>query len=135
MNGIKNNYVLSVQSDIFYQNNDITAFINSHQWPNNPGHALIIPNRHFENIYEMPSELGAKIFLVAKKTALAMKAIYSCDGVSTRQHNEPAGNQDVWHYHQHIFPRYKNDNLYLLEPIEMAAEKRAQFAKKLGEYF
>ena len=26
--------------------------------------------------------------------------------------NEPAGNQGVWHYHLHIFPRYDEDDLY-----------------------
>lgn len=29
-----------------------------------------------------------------------------------RQHNEPDGNQDVWHFHVHVFPRYAGDNLY-----------------------
>jgi len=41
-----------------------------------------------------------------------MKQAWKCDGVSTRQHNEPAGNQDVWHYHMHVFPRWDNDDLY-----------------------
>ena len=44
--------------------------------------------------------------------ALTMKVVYSCDGISTRQHNEPAGNQDVWHYHLHVTPRYKDDVFY-----------------------
>ena len=135
INGIKNEHVLSVQSDIFYQNNNMIAFISSHQWPNNFGHALIMPQQHFENLYELPVELGAKIFSVAQKTAKAMKAVYGCDGISTRQHNEPAGNQDVWHYHLHVFPRYKDDNLYFLKRAEMPFEKRAQFALKLRDYF
>lgn len=44
--------------------------------------------------------------------ALALKAALSCDGISTRQQNEPAGDQDVWHYHVHVFPRYADDGLY-----------------------
>ncbi len=135
LRGIKNNHVLSVAPDIFYQNDDVTAFIGSHQWPHNPGHALIIPNQHYENIYDLPAELGAKIFAAAQQVALAMKHIYGCDGVSTRQHNEPAGNQDVWHYHLHVFPRYDGDNLYALRPAEMAVEARASYAFKLRTYF
>ena len=63
--------------------------------------------------------------------ALAFKAAYRCDGVSTRQHNEPAGNQDVWHYHLHVFPRYAGDDLYHLSPALMPVEERARYAAKL----
>jgi len=135
INGIKNEHVLSVQSDIFCKNDDIIAFISSHQWPNNSGHALIVPKWHFKNIYELSVEFGCKVFTIAQQTALAMKRVYGCDGISTRQHNEPTGNQDVWHYHLHVFPRYKDDKLYLLEQSEMPIEKRAQFAHKLKDYF
>lgn len=64
------------------------------------------------NIF-LPIEMAAEIHRAAHLTAFAMKNTYGCEGISTRQHNEPAGNQDVWHYHLHVYPRYKNDNLYL----------------------
>ncbi|MDY7039469.1 MAG: HIT domain-containing protein [Chloroflexota bacterium] len=82
----------TVRTDIFYQNDAVTAFIGSHQWPHNPGSAVIIPNEHFENIYDLPLHFATRIWELAKAVALAMKVVYSCDGVSTRQHNEPAGN-------------------------------------------
>lgn len=47
---------------------------------------------------------------------IALKTAFDCDGVSTRQHNEPAGNQDVRQYHLHIFPRYEADGLYAAWP-------------------
>ena len=135
LQGIQKEQVLSVATDIFYRSDDVTAFICSHQWPNNPGHALIVPNQHFENIYALPADLGAQIFAVAQQVALAMKVVYGCNGVSTRQHNEPAGNQDVWHYHLYIFPRYDGDNLYASQPAEMSMEERASYALKLRTYF
>lgn len=62
-----------------------------------------------------------------------MKISYSCDGISTRQHNEPAGNQDVWHFHQHIFPRYDNDLLYENHALKqfVDASARKPYANKL----
>jgi hypothetical protein len=39
-------------------------------------------------------------------------AVTDCEGISTRQHNEPAGHQDVWHLHVHVFPRSTDDRLY-----------------------
>ena len=132
--GIENEHVLSVHSDIFYWNAAVCALISSHQWPNNAGHALVIPRGHFENIYELPAALGTQIFGVAQRVALAMKAVYGCDGISTQQHNEPHGNQDVWHYHLHIFPRYAGDRLYYTERELMPEEERAKYADRLRVY-
>ena len=129
-----NEYVLSVQNDIIYQDEQITAFIGSHQWPNNHGNVLIIPNEHFENIYDLPLHYAEKIHRLARTIALALKAVYACDGVSTRQHNEPGGNQDVWHYHLHVTPRYHNDRYYGSPREFMPAEQRAVHAEKLRHY-
>src|SRR5258708_30314798 len=103
----------SSEEDVFYRDDFITAFIAGKWWRSNPGHVIIIPNQHIENLYDMPEEIGHKIFDFSKEVAVAFKKAYGAEGVSTRQHNEPAGNQDVWHYHLHIYPRYEEDNLYL----------------------
>lgn len=135
LRGGKNKNMFSVVSDIFFRDEHVCAMISSHQWPNNRGHALVFPIQHYENIYDLPVALGGKIHTVARKIALAMKSLYSCDGISTRQHNEPAGNQDVWHYHLHIFPRYAGDHLYASQYAEMPAEERAEYANLLRSYF
>src|SRR2546429_5478506 len=96
---------LNTPQDIIYQNDIVTAFIPPRWWPNNPGHVISIPNTHVENIYTLPSREAHAIQDLAREVALAFKHVYQCDGVSTRQHNEPAGGQDVWHYHLHVFPR------------------------------
>lgn len=129
--GIKNEHVYSVQSDIVYHDEVVTAFVGSHQWPNNRGNVIIVPNEHFENIYDLPLRFAYDIQRVAKRLAIAMKQGYACDGVSTRQHNEPAGNQDVWHYHLHVTPRYAHDNFYGTEREFMESSERAKHAEAL----
>jgi len=93
--GIQNEHVQSAQSDIVYLDDAVTAFIGSQQWKNNHGNTIIVPNEHFENIYDLPISYAQDIHRVAQILALAMKAVYACDGVSTGQHNEPGGSQDV----------------------------------------
>ena len=104
---------LTVAEDVVLRTAHVTAFIASHWWEANAGHVLVIPNAHYENLYDLPDALGGPIHAAARRIALALKQAYGCAGVSTRQHNEPAGNQDVWHYHLHVFPRYADDALYL----------------------
>jgi len=117
--------------DIFYHDEWVTGLISLHHWPNNRGNAILIPNLHYENIYDLPDEVGGVLFALSKRVALAMKSAYGCTGISTRQHNEPDGNQDVWHFHLHVFPRYPGDHLYEMKPELAPAEERAEFAEKL----
>ena len=132
--GAESEHTLSVQGDIVHHTSLVTAFIGSHQWPNNPGNVLVVPNKHFENIYELPVHFALPIHELVKAVALAMKAVYACDGVSTRQHNEPAGNQDVWHYHVHVTPRYRDDGFYASQRALMPLDERAKHAQRLGAY-
>ena len=98
--------------DIIYQDKLITAFIAGKWWLTNPGHVIIIPNTHFENLYDIDEKYLDAAHNFAQKVAIAFKKVYKSDGTSVRQHNEPAGNQDVFHFHLHVFPRYKDDRLY-----------------------
>jgi histidine triad (HIT) family protein len=104
--------VLTTRAHVVLHTQAVTAFVASHWWPANPGHVLVIPNEHVENLYELPLRLGGPLMEATQRVAIAMKEAYGCEGTSTRQHNEPAGNQDVWHLHQHVFPRWSGDRLY-----------------------
>ena len=92
-----------------------------------------MPRRHYENVSDVPDDLGHDVFRATRRLANAMRIAFGCEGVSTRQHNGPAGDQDVWHYHLHVFPRYPDDGLHagrklpytIAERIGLAAGLRA----------
>ncbi len=124
--------------DLIYRDEYVYAMISAYQWPRNSGNVVIVPNAHYENIYVLPAALGSRIHELARQVAVAMKLAWSCDGISTRQHNEPAGNQDTWHYHMHITPRYLGDDFYktyVEEKAIMALEKRAKYSRDLVRCF
>lgn len=123
------------QTDIVFQTTDVTAFMATRKYPNNQGHVLIVPNEHFENIYDLPVALSSRIHSLSRDIALAMKAEYQCAGILLRQHNEPAGDQNIWHYHLHVIPRYQNDNFHSAQKIPFAADERAEYAQKLRNWF
>ena len=123
----------SGQSDVVHQDDRVTALVSLHQFPNNHANVIIVPNEHFENIFDLPVGYAEDVQRIARQIALAMKAAYGCDGVTLRQHNEPAGGQDVWHYHVHVTPRYHGDNFYLSRGEVMAPGERAGHARRLRE--
>ena len=120
--------------DMIYADEHVYAIVSAYQWPNNPGNVVVVPCAHYENIYDLPVHLPARIHDLARAVALAMKSAWRCDGVSTRQHNEPAGNQDTWHYHMHVTPRFHGDDLYktyVAGKALMPSQDRARYAKDL----
>ena len=103
---------MTSQHDIVLRTDRVMAMVSSRWWPNNRGHVLVVPTAHHENLYDLPASDGHAVHDIVREIAIAIRHTYGCDGISTRQHNEPAGYQDVWHYHVHVFPRYANDDLY-----------------------
>jgi histidine triad (HIT) family protein len=103
-------------------------------WPANDGAALVIPRGHHENLYEIPDDAGHAVWDLTRRVAVGMRAAYGCDGISTRQHNEPSGNQDVWHLHVHVFPRWADDRLYEQHRSTrwVPAEERRPYADRLA---
>jgi histidine triad (HIT) family protein len=120
-------------ADIVYDDGEVFAFVSPLTWPANAGNALVVPRAHFEHLYALPDDLAARVAVVAKRIAVAMLPAYGCEGTSTRQHNEPAGGQDVFHYHLHVLPRWQGDRLYVrhAEARFVPAEKRRGYTARL----
>lgn len=123
--------------DVVYEDATTLAYVAPKWWVNNPGNVLVIPKEHIENIYSISDEILADVYKTVKKVAIGIRKTYSSEGISTRQHNEPAGNQDVWHFHVHVFPRYIEDNLYLNHKNKrwVSKDEKKEYVGKLKNYF
>ncbi len=75
--------------------------------PVSPGHCLIIPKKHYETIFDLPSSLGTELLSAAKKHGLRLIKEGKAEGIKLVSNNyEPAG-QVVKHFHLHIIPEKK----------------------------
>ena len=90
----------------------IFALVPLHHYAGIRGNCLITPRDHYESVQDIPDDLGNEFFRATRMLANAMQDAFGCEGISTRQHNGPAGDQDVWHFHLHVFPRFRDDGLY-----------------------
>lgn len=77
------------------------------------GHLLIIPKNHIIWMQEADDKTIADIYKLAKKMILALKKGLKCDYVQLTVVGE-----EVPHFHVHLIPRYKNDNLPNLPTIK-----------------
>jgi histidine triad (HIT) family protein len=117
---------------IIYEDEAVLAFLDIH--PQNDGHTLVMPKKHYITIYEVPDEEVARIYLVAKKIACALKKSINCGGISITQHNESGAGQDIFHVHVHVIPRYEGQRLRTIEEIPKAnREVLEEIAKKIKQ--
>ncbi|MGJ9404497.1 HIT family protein [Arthrobacter sp. KK5.5] len=122
---------LCAPTDLVYRDERVAVIMACDGFGHHGGHAMVIPVPHLETLYELDDSIATAVMLASRRVAVAMKLAWSPDGTSTRQHNEPAGNQHVWHYHQHVFPRYHGDDLYRQLRHRVSVEDRARKAVEL----
>ena len=86
-----------------YEDDRAFAFLDI--MPRAPGHTLVIPKASARNILDVKPDDLAYAMTVAQKIAKAAMTVFSADGVTVQQFNEPAGGQVVFHLHFHVIPR------------------------------
>ncbi|MGA3191564.1 MAG: HIT family protein [Candidatus Bathyarchaeia archaeon] len=91
-----------------YEDKDVVAFLDSR--PVNEGHTLVVPRKHYEDIFEVPEEEVANLFKIVKKVAYGISNSEKADGISIVQNNGEAAHQIVFHFHVHIIPRYEGQD-------------------------
>ena len=75
------------------------------------GHTLVIPKQHFKNIFEIDKDLAAHLFKVVTILSKKIAKALNVDNMNILNNNGPIAGQSVDHFHIHIIPRYKDDNL------------------------
>ena len=100
--------------------------------PRTLGHALVLPKNHFTNIYDIDEETVGKAFIVAKKVAIALTEVFSCDGFNIIQNNNECAGQTIFHLHIHLVPRYKGEpKLKSLIPGKQKTDKLEASLEKI----
>jgi histidine triad (HIT) family protein len=80
------------------------------KYPINPGHALVMPTKHYETLLQMPPAEVGKLYSLVPTIAKAIISAVKADGFNVGQNNGIAANQIVPHVHVHIVPRFDDDS-------------------------
>ena len=81
-------------------------------FPVTPGHALVIPRRHCDNIVDCPpDDLAAVMAMTQRVAAVALDPEgIAAEGVNVFQTNGAVAFQTVFHLHMHVLPRWRTDS-------------------------
>jgi histidine triad (HIT) family protein len=120
-----------IPSEEIYSDGDFLAFLDIN--PRNPGHALVIPKKHYNTIMEMPDSEAGNLFKTVKRIAIAVKKGTNADGISIGQSNDRAAGQVIPHVHFHVIPRFLNEGPPGLESMLPTKKLTPEIMKKLTQ--
>lgn len=104
-----------------FENEYVMAFLDISQ--TTLGHTLVIPKKHFNNIYELDEFYAAETFKAVAKLSKKIKKSLNVNAINIINNNGPLAGQSVEHFHIHIIPRYEDDGLIIKYPTNKLTEE------------
>lgn len=115
-----------------YDDRDTIAFLDIN--PANPGHTLVVPKKHAENLMDADDDSIQKAIVVAKMIAKRIMDRLGAEGVNVVQNNGLVAGQIVNHVHFHVMPRFRDDRVIIsYAKIKLEDKDFEEVQKKLGE--
>jgi ATP adenylyltransferase len=89
-------------------------FVILNKYPYNPGHALVVPNRHIDQLEKLTPEESVEFFDLTRLTVKLMKEAYRPQSVNIGMNlGLESGAGIPEHLHMHIVPRWQGDSNFM----------------------
>lgn len=97
-----------IPAEIIYEDGETLAILDIQ--PRSPGHTMILPKVHAENIIDLPEGKIKGVFIAARKAAALLEKSLRPDGFTIGINHGKVSGQTVDHLHIHIMPRWHGDS-------------------------
>lgn len=95
------------ETEVIGENELALAFFD--KFPVNTGHVLIVPKRHFADLFEATREEMKAMMELLLDVKKLLQDQFNPDGYNVGVNVGAAAGQTVFHLHMHIIPRYHGD--------------------------
>jgi len=85
-----------------YEDEDVLVMMDA--YPDEVGHTLVIPKKHYEDIYEVPDEILSKMFKIGKEIAKDNMTKLDKKGLTFLINY--GDSQVIKHLHLHLLPEF-----------------------------
>lgn len=103
-----------IPAKVVYEDEIVISYLDIN--PMHPGHTLIIPKKHFQDLDDIDEETITHIYMTAKKIKKLLEEKLNAKGIKLLQNNGIL--QEVKHYHLHIIPDCNVEKLSIDEVFE-----------------
>lgn len=112
-----------IPSMTIYEDDVVKVFLDIN--PTTNGETLIVPKKHIENMLDLDDKTLSHIHKISKEIYNVLREKLNIDGLTLVQNNFYG--QEIKHYHVHLIPRYKNDDVKQLSNKEILKEVKEVF--------
>jgi ATP adenylyltransferase len=86
------------------------CFVILNAYPYTPGHVMIVPYEHLDELRKLPSEAANEMMMLAQKMETVLRELYRPDGINLGMNiGKAAGAGIAGHIHMHVLPRWVAD--------------------------
>ena len=73
------------------------------------GHTLIVPKRHYQDLFDIPADALAAVGEAGRELANAYRGTLGATGANLLHASGADAEQSVFHFHVHLMPRFPGD--------------------------
>ncbi|HEX8870196.1 MAG TPA: HIT family protein, partial [Lentzea sp.] len=96
------------EASVVHTDDTAVAFMDLN--PVTPGHVLVVPRVHAVSVEDLDEDTGAHIWRIGHRVARALRrSDLRCEGVNMFLADGEAAFQEIFHFHLHVFPRFRGD--------------------------
>jgi histidine triad (HIT) family protein len=141
--------IISGNVDAFkvYEDEEVLAVLDIN--PISRGHAIIMPKKHFQFLFQIPDELVKKLFAVSKNLMPILVNVTKSQGVNLLVNQGITAGQHIEHFSINLIPRHVDDKIafdaqrqvtskseledissQIIERVQAEEERREKIAKE-----
>jgi ATP adenylyltransferase len=86
------------------------CFVILNTYPYTPGHVMIVPYAHLDELRKLPPEAASEMIGLAQRMESLLRELYTPDGINLGMNiGKAAGAGIAGHIHMHVLPRWVAD--------------------------
>ena len=86
------------------------CFIILNTYPYTPGHVMVVPYEHLDELRKLPPEAAAEMITLSQRMETVLRELYHPDGINLGMNiGKAAGAGIAGHIHMHVLPRWVAD--------------------------
>jgi ATP adenylyltransferase len=86
------------------------CFIILNAYPYTPGHVMVVPYAHLDELRKLPSEAANEMMALSQRMETVLRELYHPDGINLGMNiGKAAGAGIAGHIHMHVLPRWVAD--------------------------
>jgi len=108
----------------------VSCFVILNAFPYNAGHAMVLPNRHVEDLGDLTDEESLETMRITQRLCRAFREAMNAEGLNIGVNLGRSAGGSIDHLHWHVVPRWRGDTNFM--PVVAGAKVLVEMLEDTG---